>query len=132
MYSNDKKQKIIKKAKSLFYQKQISEATSSSQGVWQLAKWARTKSQSPRKVSKMSTLSHNSHVATTFEEKADMLKDKFFPPSPEADLMDIEKFIYPQTPTCLLIITREEVLAAIRRLKADKAPGPDSISNQIF
>lgn len=68
-------------------------------------------------------------MATTFEKKADMLKDKFFPPPPEADLTDIQEFTYPQTPTCPLIITREEVLAAIRRPKADKAPGPDDIPN---
>ena len=37
----------------------------------------------------MPTLSHNGYVATTFEEKADMLKDKIFSPPKEANLTDI-------------------------------------------
>lgn len=45
MHSNDKKQKVINKAKKLYFRTQISKAASLSSGVWQLAKWARTKSQ---------------------------------------------------------------------------------------
>ena len=79
----------------------------------------------------MPTLSHNGRTATTFQEKAEMLKDKFFS-SPEADLTDIQGFIYPQTPAYPLIITKEEVLAAIKRSNADKALGLDGIPNQIL
>ena len=61
-----------------------------------------------------------------------MLKDKFFPPPLEADFTDIQGFIYPQTPACPLIITKEEVLVAIKRSNADKASGSDGIPNQIF
>lgn len=80
----------------------------------------------------MPTLTHNSCTATTFQEKAEMLKDKFFPPPLEADLTDIQGLIYPQTPACPLIITKDKVLAVIKWSNANKAPGPDEISNQIL
>lgn len=80
----------------------------------------------------MPSLHHNGRVADSFLSKAEMLKDKFFPPPPEAELTDTQGFIHPQAQTCPLVITKEEVAAAIRRPKADKAPGPDGIPNRIL
>ena len=61
-----------------------------------------------------------------------MLKDLFFPPPPNADLRDIEGFVYPEEAECPLLISTTEVETAIRRSSADKAPGPDGIPNRIL
>lgn len=132
MRSNDKKQKVIKKAKHLFFRTQISEAASSSNGLWRLVKWACIKSQALREIPKMPPSVFNNCTANTFEEKIDMLKASFFPPPPEADLSDIESYTYPQPAICPLLITKMEMLTAIQQPKADKAPGPDGIPNRLL
>ena len=132
MKSNDKKQKIIQKAKRTNFRQEISKATETPQGLWRLAKWAKDKSRLSREVSKMPMLKFNDQVADTFDQKAEMLKGVFFPAPPPADLSDIEGSFYPTSPHCLIIITKSEVSTALSRLKSDKAPGPDGISNRIL
>ena len=61
-----------------------------------------------------------------------MLKSIFFPAPPPADLSDIEGSFYPTSPHCPMINTRSEVSKALHRLKPDKAPGPDGISNRVL
>ena len=58
MKSNDKKQKIIQKAKTLSFRKEISKAFESPLGIWKLARWAKDKSQKPREIPKMPPLRH--------------------------------------------------------------------------
>ena len=60
-----------------------------------------------------------------------MLKSIFFPAPLPADLSDIEGSFYPTSPHCAIIITRS-VSKALHRLKPDKAPGPDGISNRVL
>ena len=79
----------------------------------------------------MPNLVQDDQIAETFEEKSDMLKQKFFPPSPPADLSDIEGSLYPSPPQCPMIITKLEVTEAIGRLKRDTAPGPGGTANRI-
>ena len=80
----------------------------------------------------MPDLHHQGNIAKSFDEKAEMLRNTFFPPPPVADLTDIEGFVYPTEADCPLLITEAEVETAIRRPKADKAPGPDGIPNRIL
>ena len=80
----------------------------------------------------MPPLTVNGQTANTFEEKIDVLKETFFPAPPNADLSDLEGYVYPSAQICPLKITKQEVLAAIRRPKADKAPDPDGIPNRIL
>ena len=131
MKSNDKKQKTIQKAKRTNFRQEINKATETPQGLWRLAKWAKDKSHQSREVSKMPMLKFNDQVADTFDQKAEMLKGVFFPAPPPADLSDIEGSFYPTSPHCPIIITKSEVSTALSRLKSDKAPGPDGISNRI-
>ena len=56
MKSNDKKQKIIQKAKRTNFRQEISKTTETPQGLWRLAKWAKGKSHQSREVSKMPML----------------------------------------------------------------------------
>ena len=132
MKSNDKKQKIIRKAKMLSFRKEISAVTESPLGIWKLARWAKDRSQKPREIPKMPPLRHGGQTAETFEEKAEMLKAKFFPPPPPADLSDIPGSFYPAAADCPMMITKNEVIANIQCLKSDKAPGPDGITNKIL
>ena len=125
------KTKVIQKAKRLSFRKEIEKATESSMGLWRLAKWAKDKSEKTRELPKMPNLIKDGQIASTFEEKTDMLKQKLFPPAPPADLSDIEGSFYPSPPHCPIIVTRSEVTESIRRLKPDMAPGPDGIANRI-
>lgn len=61
-----------------------------------------------------------------------MLKSTFFPPPPPADLSDIPGSFYPTSHWCPMIISKLEVLESLQQLNANKAPGPDRISNKIF
>lgn len=116
MRANDKKQKIIDKAKRLHYRQTISEAAASSTGLWRLAKWGKTKSLMPREIPKMPVLKtaqlegQDSITAVTFEEKIAMLKNSFFPPPPQADLSDLDGYVYPPASECPIVITEKEVL----------------------
>src|SRR5580692_1836275 len=62
-------------------------------------------------------------LATTFEEKEQALRAKFFPLPPEADLRNIEGYVYPQQLPGQDWLTVEEVKRTICRPKASKAPG---------
>jgi hypothetical protein len=129
---NDKKHKIIQRAKTRHFRQAIGEATGTPKGLWRLAKWARSKSQAPRELPKMPPLHLNDRTATTFAEKAEMLREVFFPAPPPADLTDIEGSFYPTPTSCPLIITEREVEEALRRPAPDKAPGPDGIPFRIL
>lgn len=60
------------------------------------------------------------------------MREKFFPPPPEADLADIDGTAYPPSVGTATTITREEVERAIRRPAADKAPGISQIPNRAL
>ena len=67
----------------------------------------------------------------TDEEKAEILGTKFFPRSGQADLSDIDAT---QTATRFdmeMDVTNEELGVVIRRLPNRKAPGLDSIINEV-
>lgn len=135
--SNNRKQKVIDKTKRLHYRKVIAETTGTPAGLWRLAKWAKNKSDSPKEVPKTPQLRFQreglpDEMANTFDDKIAMLKNSFFPPPPAADPSDIENHVYPMPADCPAVVTEEEVLRALNRPKADKAPGPDGITNRLL
>lgn len=83
-----------------------------SAGVCRVAKLVRTTIQTLR-VPKMPPLNHNWQVVETLAKKADLSKQKCFPPLPHAELGNTSGFTYPQTSVCSLIITNEEVEVTI-------------------
>ena len=53
------------------------------------------KSTQPAEAPQMPNLNYRGKEACTPEEKVDLLKEKFFPKPPEADITDITGFTYP-------------------------------------
>jgi exonuclease III len=70
-------------------------------------------------------------VAYGAKEKADLLARQFFPPPPQANLDDLRRYDYPE-PVRVPEFRDHEVLSALRSVKADKAPGPDGITNRVL
>ena len=62
--------------------------------------------------------------------KAQIFKDTFFPPPPEADLANTNNYTY-QNPFAFPPITSREVERAIRNMPPKKAPGRDGIPAHI-
>ncbi len=70
-------------------------------------------------------------VATGVEDKIRLLRKECFPQPPDADLADIETARYPQPLQDKGGVTPEEIGEAIWKLKPDKAPGTDVITNRV-
>ena len=71
-------------------------------------------------------------VATSFEEKEEILRAKFFPLPPAAHLEDIENYVYPSRVPSTEHLWLEEVVEAIARPSPDKTPGVSNITNRIL
>ena len=75
----------------------VHEAASTGNGIWKLVRWAKERSHLPPEPPLIPTLKEVREgvvirVATSIQEKADMLRRRFFPEELEADLRDIEGF----------------------------------------
>ena len=70
-------------------------------------------------------------LAHRAEEKAETLRQFFFPPPHRADISYIDGFQYPPAIECPEITSRE-IENAVRRAAPNKAPGTDGIPNVIL
>jgi hypothetical protein len=70
--------------------------------------------------------------ALSNDEKALEFSATFFPPPPPADLSDINSTTYPDPIVMNPNITTKQLERAVNKLNANKAPGPDEISNAII
>jgi hypothetical protein len=70
-------------------------------------------------------------LAHQAEEKAEILRQSFFPSPLRADLSDIDEYEYPQPIECPEI-TPQEIVKAVRRAAPNKAPGTDDVTNGIL
>ena len=131
MKSNDKKQTIIQKVKTLLFRKEISKATESPLGIWKLARWAKDKSQKPREIPKNAAIEARRANSGDVRRKSGNAESQILSPPP-ADLSDISGSFYPAAADCPMKITNDEVIANVQRLKSDNAPGPDGITNRIL
>ena len=73
----------------------------------------------------------NGELAHQAEEKAETLRQSFFPPPISADLSDINGYKYPPSIECPEIMLHE-IEKAVRRAAPNKAPGTDNIPNGIL
>jgi hypothetical protein len=99
-------------------------------GLWNLVKWAKNR-HAPPAACILTLVKADGELAHQPEEKAEVLRQSFFPPPLQADLSDIEGYDYPLSIECP-DITLPEIEKAVRRAAPNKAPGTDSITNGIL
>ncbi len=102
--------------------------------IWCFAKWARIESQLSKKLSQFSSLKWDDtdHMITTFEEKIEMLQEKFFSSFSQADVSDISDSFISLTLSSNSRISENEMKWAIRRVKVNKASDVSEISNKAL
>ena len=102
--------------------------------IWCFAKWARIESQLFKKLSQFSSLKWDDtdHMITTFEEKIEMLQEKFFSSFSQADVSDISDSFISLTLSSNSRISENEMKWAIRRVKVNKASDVSEISNKAL
>jgi ribonuclease HI len=125
-----KSKRLIQRFRRDAHRKRVEAASDGMPKVWGLARW--TKSRGSRYESYMPPLKTlDGTVYQSREEKAELLALMFFPPAPEADLSDVENYVYPEAAEAPPI-NEEEVIATIRAAKPATAPGPDGILNRTL
>lgn len=136
---------LIKRTRRAFFRTQAHEISKDPKSIFSLARWAKNKSFLPKDRPQFPPLKcpDGEGTAHEFPEKVDILRNKFFPPPPDVDLSDMRGFAYPEPlsegpdwdhtgPITPGRITIEEVTKAIRRPKADKAPGVSQITSRVL
>lgn len=128
------KAKAIRKAQREKWRQTVEAASTDNRLLWTLARWGRLRSHTPTTAASIPALgrTEGNPTATTHEEKAQLLAERFFP-APEADLSDIidRTFTDDTFPArCLQIrteVTPAEVQNALRLAGRWKAPGEDML-----
>ena len=131
---NDHKNKIIWQMKCAHFRSQRHELSEAFKLIWCFAKWARIESQLSKKLSQFSSLkwSDFDHMTTTFEKKIEILREKFFLSSSQANVSNIAKSFISLTVSFNSCITEDEVKQTIKWVKADKASNVSDISNRVL
>ena len=132
------KKKLIKDAKRAHWRSSIHEAATSGEGIWRIAKWARTKSHLPPEPVKMPDLLWKDTSYRTPKQKAEALGERFYPQT-KAKLDDIDEdrllradYSKEQQHCVDMTTTTEEISSIITRSHSDKAPGNDTIPNRFL
>ncbi|KAK9445095.1 hypothetical protein VB005_01558 [Metarhizium brunneum] len=128
--ARNKKGRHIQKLLRNSHRQRVEEASSAKNGLWKLVKWAKNRQDispacTPALAKPDGTLVHRP------EEKAELLRQAFFPPPCQADLSDISGYQYPPSIECP-DITLPEIEKAMRRAAPNKAPGADGIINGVL
>src|SRR3982075_990106 len=130
------KRKCIAQAKRKQFREAIAEAAESN-NIWKLAKWGRTKAHLPPELPIMPVLTTPTSTAHTIQEKAEALKQRFYP-NIKVDLSDIrDTSLFDESfPLNTLeidhVATKKEVIRVLKRLRLFKAPGRDGIPNGLL
>jgi len=82
----------------------------------------------PRKTQRTPVLRHQDRTATTFAEKAHMMREVLFPPLPTSPPTPPEEVVFQRQPIDWEPATDREVKTAILSSSPNKAPGPDGLS----
>ncbi|OAQ57795.2 reverse transcriptase [Pochonia chlamydosporia 170] len=108
----------------------VEQASSSENGLWKLVKWAKNRHETSAACTP-ALAKPDGKLVHRPEEKAELLRQSFFPPPCQADLSDINGYQYPPPIECP-DITLPEIEKAVRRAAPNKAPGADGITNGIL
>ena len=128
--ARNKKGRYIQKALRNTHRQRVEKASASQSGLWNLVKWAKNRHDTTPACTP-TLVKSDGELARQPEEKAEILRQSFFPPPKQADLQDIEGYQYPPLIECPAI-TIPEVERAARRAAPNKAPGTDGITNGIL
>jgi len=131
---NDHKNKIIQQTKCTHFKSQMHELSEALKSIWCFAKWARIESQLFKKLSQFLSLkwSDIDHMTTTFEKKIEILREKFFFSSSQANVNNIAESFISLTVSFNSRITEDEVKQTIRWIKANKASDASDIANRAL
>jgi hypothetical protein len=129
------KQRIIARAKQAYWRNSLHDASSSPQGIWNIARWARTKSHLPPNPPRVPTLHRGDTITSTEQEKVELLCDRFYP-NTQADLEDVTDATFEDhtfqdhlSIDQLLVVSPQDIHIALHRTKPCKCPGINGIPN---
>ncbi len=120
--------------KCAYFKSQMHKLSEALKSIWCFAKWAKIESQLSKKLSQFSSLkwSDIDYMTTTFEKKIEILQEKFFFSSSQANVNDIAESFISLTVSFNSCITEDEVKQTIRWVKADKALSASDILNRAL
>ena len=107
-------------------------AEESDKKLYMAAKWAQNPATATQTQATVPPLHSGDIIATTAEEKAEMLFQTYFPPPPTVDLTNIAGFSYPNPIEDGKPLRSREVRKAIKKTAPDKAPGPNGQPNRMI
>jgi len=128
--ARNRKGRHIQKMLRNTHRHRVEEASASESGLWKLVKWAKNR-HTAASTCTPALMKPDGELACQSEEKAETLRQSFFPRPIQADLSDINGYGYPQPIECPEI-TMPEIEKAVRRAAPNKAPGTDNITNGIL
>lgn len=133
-------QKELRRTNRANWRRFVSELTADTdktkmRGLWKMSKWSRRHTGDPPTDIHLPALrrSNDDQSSNDDREKAQILAEKFFPIVGQADLSDIASETLPESRISIpLKITKEILEEAITHLPKRKAPGPDTIPNEVL
>jgi ribonuclease HI len=128
--ARNRKGRLTQKMLRNTHRQRVEEASTSQTGLWNLVKWARNRHNTTPAFTP-ALMKPDGGTAHQPDEKAEVLRQTFFPPPPQADLSDMDGYEYPPPIECPAITT-VEIERAVRRASPNKTPGADGISNGIL
>lgn len=128
--ARNKKGRHIRKTLRDTHRQRVEEASASQSGLWNLVKWAKNRHDVAPSCTP-ALAKPDGELAEEPDEKAEVLRQSFFPPPRRADLSDLEGYQYPPPIDCPEITTAE-IEKAVRKASPNKAPGADGITNGIL
>jgi hypothetical protein len=128
--ARNSKGRHVQKALRNTHRQRVEEASTSDSGLWRLVKWAKNR-HAITPTCTPALQKPGGGFATQAEEKAETLRQYFFPPPLNADLSDIGGYMYPPPIECPEI-TPTEIKRAVHKAAPNKAPGTDNIPNGIL
>ncbi len=125
---------LISNTKHAHFRSQMHKLSKALKSIWRFAKWARIESQISKKLSQFSSLKRSNidYMTTTFKKKIEILREKFFLSSSQANVNDIAKSFIFLTVSFNSRITKDEVKQTIKWVKADKAFDASDILNRVL